>query len=46
MYRAWCMHVLFGVQGCTEMDLLFEIYNDVVQEFVRDTWHFTFVVDV
>ena len=18
MYRAWCMHVLFGVQGCTE----------------------------
>ena len=19
MYRAWCMHVLFGVQGCTEM---------------------------
>ena len=20
MYRAWCMHVLFLVQGCTEMD--------------------------
>ena len=31
MYRAWCMHVLFLLQGCTEMDLYiycFKTYSD------------------
>ena len=46
MYRAWCMHVLFWVQGCTVIELLFEIYNDIVKKFIRDTWHITFVINI
>ena len=33
MYRAWCMHVIFLVQGCTEMDLYikrFKAYSYII----------------